>query len=192
VSTVQAKVPQVQVVVVQAQALILEVVARVISVARIALIHQEASIHRIWIRMRVRLIIIIIRRNINITRCPLPLFKSPASDRSRDTFEEWHSLWEVFGQDNGSNEYQSIVPHPDLPVNGHNTVKLVKTEKKALKKNKKAIASLRVSSSGVFTVDTMIEGTIDDAGVWPYGQIHLVLVDLYNTYRPKSQLDRIQ
>jgi hypothetical protein len=41
-------------------------------------------------------------------------------------------------------------------------------------------------------VDAMIEGTIDDAGVWPYGQIHLALVDLYNTYQPKSRLDRIQ
>jgi hypothetical protein len=76
-------------------------------------------------------------------------------------------------------------------VNGHNTVKLVETERKVLKKTD--IASLRVSFSGIFTVDAMIEGTIDDAGVWPYnGQIHLALVDLYNTYRPKSQLDRIQ
>jgi hypothetical protein len=41
-------------------------------------------------------------------------------------------------------------------------------------------------------VDAMIEGTIDDAGMWPYGRIHLALVDLYNTYRPKSRLDRIQ
>jgi phosphoribosyl-AMP cyclohydrolase len=38
----------------------------------------------------------------------------------------------------------------------------------------------------------MIEGSIDDDGVWPYGQIHLALVDLYNAYRPKSQLNRIQ
>jgi hypothetical protein len=70
------------------------------------------------------------------------IIKSPVSNGSGATFEEWHSLWEVFGQVNGFNEYQSIVPHPDLPVNGHNTVKLVRTEKKALKKNKKAIASL--------------------------------------------------
>jgi hypothetical protein len=41
-------------------------------------------------------------------------------------------------------------------------------------------------------VDAMIEGTIDEAGMWPYGHIHLALVDLYNTYRPKSRLDRIQ
>jgi hypothetical protein len=101
-------------------------------------------------------------------------------------------LWEVFGQEQGFDEYQTIVPHPDLPVDGHNAVKPVKTEKKALKKNKKAIASLRVSFSGIFTVDAMIEGTIDDAGMGPYGRIHLALVDLYNTYRPKSQLDRIQ
>jgi hypothetical protein len=118
--------------------------------------------------------------------------KSPACDGSRDTFEEWHSLWEVFGQDNSFGEYQSIVPHPDLPVDGHNAVKLAKTEKKALKKNKKAIASLWVSFSGIFTVDAMIEGAIDDAGMWPYGRIHLALVDLYNTYQPKSRLDRIQ
>jgi hypothetical protein len=120
------------------------------------------------------------------------IIKSPASEGSRDTFKEWHSLWEVFGQDSGFDEYQSIVPHPDLLVNGHNTVKLVKTKKKALKKNKKAIASLGVSFSGILTVDAMIEGTIDDDGMWPYGRIHLALVDLYNTYWRKSQLDRIQ
>jgi hypothetical protein len=118
--------------------------------------------------------------------------KSPACDGSRDTFEEWHSLWEVFGQDNGFDEYHYIVPYPDLPVDGHNTVTLAKTEKKALKKNKKAIASLRVSFSGIFTVDAMIEGTIDDAGMWPYECIHLALVDLYGTNRPKSWLDRMQ
>jgi hypothetical protein len=101
-------------------------------------------------------------------------------------------LWEVFGQEQGFEEYQYIAPHPDLPVDGHNAVKPVKTEKKALRKNKKDIASLRVSFSGVFTVDAMIEGTIDDAGMWPYGRIHLALVVLYETYRPKSRLDRIQ
>jgi hypothetical protein len=68
----------------------------------------------------------------------------------------------------------------------------VKTKKKALRKNKKASASLCVSFSGVYTVDAMIEGTIDEAGMWPYGRIHLALVDLYDTYRPKSRLDRIQ
>jgi hypothetical protein len=77
-------------------------------------------------------------------------------------------------------------------VDGHNAVKLVKTEKKALRKNKKAIASLQVSFSGICTVDAMIEGTIDDASMWPYGRIHLALVDLYSTYWPKSRLDRIQ
>jgi hypothetical protein len=124
---------------------------------------------------------------------PSSITKSPVSNGSRATFEEWHSLWEVFGQEQGFDEYQTIVPHPDLPVDGHNAVKPVKTEKKALKKNKKAIASLRVSFSGMFTVmDAMIEGTIDDAGIRPYGRIHLALVDLYNTYRPKSLLDRIQ
>jgi hypothetical protein len=77
-------------------------------------------------------------------------------------------------------------------VDRHNAVKPVKTKKKALKKNKKAIASLRVSFSGIFTVDAMIEGTIDDVGMWPYGRIHLALVDLYNTYWAKSRLDIIQ
>jgi hypothetical protein len=120
------------------------------------------------------------------------IIKSPVSDGSRATFEGWHSLWEVFGQEQGFDEYQSIVPHPDLPVDGHNVVKLVKTEKKALRKNKKAIVSLRVSFCGIFTVYAMIEGTIDEAGMWPYGRIHLALVDLYNTYRPKSRLDGIQ
>jgi hypothetical protein len=120
------------------------------------------------------------------------IIKSPVSDGSRATFEEWHSLWEVFGQEQGFDEYQYIVPHPDLPVDGKNAVKLVKTKKKALRKNKKAIASLRVSFSGIYTVDAMIEGTIDDASMWPYGRIYLALVDLYNTYWLKSRLDRIQ
>jgi hypothetical protein len=93
------------------------------------------------------------------------IIKSPISDGSRFTFEEWHSLWEVFGQEQGFDEYQSIVPHPDLPVVGHNAVKLVKTKKKALRKNNKAIASLRVSFSGIYTLDAMVEGTIDDAGM---------------------------
>jgi hypothetical protein len=125
-------------------------------------------------------------------KMPSSITKSPVSNGSRATFEELHSLWEVFGQEQGFDKYQTIVPHPDLPVDGHNAVKPVKTEKKALKKNKKAVASLRVSFSGIFTVDAMIEGTIDDAGMWPYGHIHLALVDLYSTYRPKSRLDRIQ
>jgi hypothetical protein len=40
----------------------------------------------------------------------------------------------------------------------------------------------------------MIEATIDDGEPpqWPYGQIHLALKELYDTYRPKSRLDRIQ
>jgi hypothetical protein len=101
-------------------------------------------------------------------KMPSSITKSPVSHGSRATFEEWHSLWEVFGQEQGFDEYQTIVPHPDLLVDGHNAVKPVKTEKKALRKNKKAIASLRVSFSGVYTVDAMIEGTIDDAGMWPY------------------------
>jgi hypothetical protein len=126
------------------------------------------------------------KKKYKYNKMPSSLTKSPVSDGSRATFEEWHSLWEVFGQEQGFDEYQTVVPHPDLPVDGHNAVKPKKIEKKALKKNKKAIASLRVSFSGVFTVDAMIEGTIDDAGMWPYGRIHLALVDLYGTYRPKS------
>jgi hypothetical protein len=53
---------------------------------------------------------------------PSLIIKSPVSDGSRATFEELHSLWQVFGQEQGFNEYQSIVPHPDLPVDGHNAV----------------------------------------------------------------------
>jgi hypothetical protein len=124
--------------------------------------------------------------NKKYNKMPSSITKSPVSNGSRATFEEWHSLWEVFGQEQDFNEYQTIVPHPDLPVDGRNAVKPVKTEKKALRKNKKAIASLRVSFSGVYTVDAMIEGTIDDAGMWLYGRIHLALVVLYETYRPKS------
>jgi hypothetical protein len=67
-------------------------------------------------------------------------------------------------------------------VDGYNAVKLAKTEKRALKKNKKAIASLRVSFSGIYTVDAMIEGTIDDAGMWPYGHIHSALLLLLLTH----------
>jgi hypothetical protein len=83
-------------------------------------------------------------------KMPSSIIKSSVSDGSRATFEEWHSLWEVFGQEQGFDEYQSIVPHLDLPVDGHNAVKPVKTEKKALRKNKKAIASLRVIQWSTF------------------------------------------
>jgi hypothetical protein len=130
--------------------------------------------------------------NKKYNKMPSLITKSSISNGSRATFEEWHSLWEVFGQEQGFDEYQTIVPHPDLPVDGNHAVKPVKTEKKALRKNKKAIASLRVSFIGVYTVDVMIEGTIDDAGMWPYGRIHLALVVLCETYQPKSRLDRIQ
>jgi hypothetical protein len=78
---------------------------------------------------------------------PSSITKSPVSNGSRAAFEECHSLLEVFGQEQGFDKYQTVVPHPDLPVDGHNAVKLAKTEKRALKKNKKAIASLRVSFS---------------------------------------------
>jgi hypothetical protein len=71
---------------------------------------------------------------------------------------------------------------------------MTKDQKKALKKNKKAIASLRISFASTYTVDAMIEATIDDGEPpqWPYGQIHLALKELYDTYHPKSRLDRIQ
>jgi hypothetical protein len=107
--------------------------------------------------------------------------KSPVSDGERNTFEEWHSKWEVFGQDHRFDEYQCDIRHQDLPVDGHVTVSMTKDQKKALKKNKKAIASLRISFASTYTVDAMIETTIDDGEPpqWPYGQIHLALKELY-------------
>jgi hypothetical protein len=71
---------------------------------------------------------------------------------------------------------------------------MTKDQKKALKKNKKAIASLRISFASTYTVDAMIGATIDDGEPpqWPYGQIHLALKELYDTYRPETRLDRIQ
>jgi hypothetical protein len=120
--------------------------------------------------------------------------KSPICDGERNSFEEWHSKWEVFGQDHRFDEYQCDIRHPDLPVDGHVTVTMTKDEKKALKKNKKAIVSLQISFASTYTVDAMIEGTIDDGEPlkWMYGQIQLALQELYDTYRPKSRLDRIQ
>jgi hypothetical protein len=69
-------------------------------------------------------------------------------------------------------------------VDGHVTVSMTKDQKKAPKKNKKAIASLRISFASTYTVDAMIEGTIDDGEPpqWPYGQIHLALKELYDIY----------
>jgi hypothetical protein len=87
---------------------------------------------------------------------------SPICDGERDSFEGWHSKWEVSGQDHRFDEYQCDILHPDLPVNGHVTVSMTKDEKKALKKNKKAIASLRISFASTYTVDAMLEVTIDD------------------------------
>jgi hypothetical protein len=106
--------------------------------------------------------------------------KSPVCDGERGSFEEWHSKWEVFGQDHRFDEYQCDILHPDLPVDGHATVTITKDQKKALKKNKKAIASLRISFFPTYTVDAMIEATIDDGEPpqWPYGQILLGTVQL--------------
>ena len=62
-------------------------------------------------------------------------------------------------------------------------------------KNEKAIASIRISFASTYHVDAMSEATIDETehtGMWPYGRIHLVLVKLYDTYRPKCRLNRIQ
>jgi hypothetical protein len=120
--------------------------------------------------------------------------KSPICDGERDSFEEWHSKWEVFRQDHRFDEYQCDIRHPDLPVDGHVTVTITKDEKKSLKKNNKAIASLRISFASTYTVDAMIEGTIDDGEPpqWPYGQIRLALKELYDTYRLTCRLDRIQ
>jgi hypothetical protein len=38
-------------------------------------------------------------------KMPSSITKSPVSNGSRATFEEWHSLWEVFGQEQGFDEY---------------------------------------------------------------------------------------
>ena len=62
-------------------------------------------------------------------------------------------------------------------------------------KNKKAIASTRISFASTYYVDAMIEATIDETEhtvMWPYGRIRLVLIKLYDTYRPKCLLNRIQ
>jgi hypothetical protein len=45
--------------------------------------------------------------------------KSPICDGERDGFEEWHSKWEVFGQDHWFDEMQSETPQPDLLIDGY-------------------------------------------------------------------------
>jgi hypothetical protein len=45
--------------------------------------------------------------------------KSPVCDGERGSLEEWHSKWEVFGQDHRFDKYQCDILHPDLPVDGH-------------------------------------------------------------------------
>ena len=71
----------------------------------------------------------------------------------------------MFGQDSGFDEYQSVDPHSDLPSTGHSDPEsLTKNERKALKKNTKAIASLRVAFATTYTVDAMIEASIDEVG----------------------------
>jgi hypothetical protein len=106
--------------------------------------------------------------------------KSPVCDGSRESFEEWHSQWEVYAGDNKIDEYISVVFHPDLPLEGHAKLSPTKEDRKALKKNQKAIASLRVSFATTYSVDAMIEASIDDnvPVKWPYGRIDLVLIDL--------------
>jgi hypothetical protein len=121
--------------------------------------------------------------------------KSPICNGDREGFEEWHSQWEVYAGDNKFDEYISEVIHPDLPADGHANPSPSKEEKKALKYNKKAIASLRISFATTYSVDAMIEASIDDSlptVKWPYGRIDLVLIDLYETYQPTSRLDRIK
>jgi hypothetical protein len=86
--------------------------------------------------------------------------KSPVCDGERDSFEEWHSEWEVFGQDHIFDEYQCDIRQPDLPVDGHVSVTMTKDQKKALKKKKKAIASLQISFASTYTVDAMIEARL--------------------------------
>jgi hypothetical protein len=56
--------------------------------------------------------------------------KSPVCDGERNSFEEWHSKWEVFGQDHRFDEYQCDIRHPDLPVDGHVTVTMTKMKRK--------------------------------------------------------------
>ena len=109
--------------------------------------------------------------------------KSPVCDGERSSFEEWHSKWEVFAGDYGFDEYIPIKLHPDLPIKGHATPKedLDKDEKRALKMNRRALASIRISFVAVWSVDAMIESTIDE-DEWTYGQIHLVLQQLYDKY----------
>jgi hypothetical protein len=174
----------------QTQAL-LEVVARVIwiSAALIALIQQEALLLTIQSDSDS-----FIASKANRNKMSSSMNKSPVCDGERNSFEEWHSKWEMFGQDHRFDEYPCDIQHPDLPVDGHVTVTMTKNQKKALKKNKKATASLRISFASICTVDAMIVATIDDGepSQWPYGQIHLALQELYDTYRPKSRLDRIQ
>jgi hypothetical protein len=104
--------------------------------------------------------------------------RSPTCDSERDGFEEWRSKWEVFWQDHRLDEFQSEILHPDLLVDGHATVSMLKEEKKALKKNKKAIASIQIqiSFASTYSVDVMIESTIDESTptvMWPYILRHL-------------------
>jgi hypothetical protein len=114
--------------------------------------------------------------------------KSPVCDGSRESFEEWHSQWEVYAGDNKIDEYISVVFHPDLPLEGHAKLSPTKEDRKALKKNQKAIASLRVSFATTYSVDAMIEASIDDnvPVKWPYGRIDLVLIDLMIQVLPSS------
>jgi hypothetical protein len=71
----------------------------------------------------------------------------------------------VFGQDSGFDEYKSVDPHSDLPSTGHSYPEsLTKNERKALKKNTEAIASLRVAFATTYTADAMIEASIDEVG----------------------------
>jgi hypothetical protein len=81
--------------------------------------------------------------------------KSPVCDGERDSSDECHSKWEVFGQDHQFDEYQCDIRHPDLPDDGHVNVTMTKD-------------------------DAMIEATIDDGEIphWPYGQIHLALKEI--------------
>ena len=68
----------------------------------------------------------------------------------------------MFGQDSGFDEYQSVDPHSDLRHSDPES--LTKNERKALKKNTKAIASLRVAFATTYTVDAMNEASIDEVG----------------------------
>jgi hypothetical protein len=78
------------------------------------------------------------------------MYTSPICAGERYGFEEWHSEWKVLGEDHRFDEYQYEILHPDLPTDRHAMVSMSKEEEKALKKNKKATASIRISFASTY------------------------------------------